>query len=168
MKKIMKCGTALLLALIMCLSMLPVNAFAASKQIYIWNFPLSDDTKKDSGSWGHGTLKMRFGYNLTPNPYTQARCVDSWQGEVAYCVEPAAPQGNYDTVSSYSDSWWDHMTLPSGHPLTRLKLCKDSCTHKSASADSTRDAAPDWPCYELRLSWHNRQRLVGRCRQYRQ
>lgn len=122
MKKIMKCGTALLLALIMCLSMLPVNAFAASKQIYIWNFPLSDDTKKDSGSWGHGTLKMRFGYNLTPNPYTQARCVDSWQGEVAYCVEPAAPQGNYDTVSSYSDSWWDHMTLPSGHPLTAREM----------------------------------------------
>lgn len=44
MKRIIKCGTAFLLALVLCLCLLPTTAFAASKQVYIWNFPLSDDT----------------------------------------------------------------------------------------------------------------------------
>jgi len=44
LKRIIKCGTAFLLALVLCLCLLPTTAFAASKQVYIWNFPLSDDT----------------------------------------------------------------------------------------------------------------------------
>ena len=54
MKRIIKCGTAFLLALVLCLCLLPTTAFAASKQVYIWNFPLSDDTLKSSGNWGMG------------------------------------------------------------------------------------------------------------------
>ena len=51
MKRIIKCGTAFLLALVLCLCLLPATAFAASKQVYIWNFPLSDDTLRTSGKW---------------------------------------------------------------------------------------------------------------------
>lgn len=50
MKRIIKCGTAFLLALVLCLCLLPTTVFAASKQVYIWNFPLSDDTLKSSGN----------------------------------------------------------------------------------------------------------------------
>lgn len=89
MKRIIKCGTAFLLALVLCLCLLPTTAFAASKQVYIWNFPLSDDTLKSSGNWGHGVLNLRFGYRVGASSYTQFRCLDSWQGEVAYCIEPA-------------------------------------------------------------------------------
>ena len=64
MKRIIKCGTAFLLALVLCLCLLPTTAFAASKQVYIWNFPLSDDTLKSSGNWGHGVLDLRFGFQL--------------------------------------------------------------------------------------------------------
>lgn len=83
MKRIIKCGTAFLLALVLCLCLLPTTAFAASKQVYIWNFPLSDDTLKSSGNWGHGVLNLRFGYRVGASSYTQFRCLDSWQGEVA-------------------------------------------------------------------------------------
>lgn len=62
MKRIIKCVAAFLLALVLCLCLLPTTAFAASKQVYIWNFPLSDDTLKSSGKWGHGALNLRFGY----------------------------------------------------------------------------------------------------------
>lgn len=82
MKRIIKCGTAFLLALVLCLCLLPTTAFAASKQVYIWNFPLSDDTLKSSGNWGHGVLNLRFGYRVGASSYTQFRCLDSWQGEV--------------------------------------------------------------------------------------
>ena len=37
MKRIIKCVAALLLALALCLCLLPTTAFAASKQVYIWN-----------------------------------------------------------------------------------------------------------------------------------
>ena len=83
MKRIIKCGTAFLLALVLCLCLLPTTAFAASKQVYIWNFPLSDDTLKSSGNWGHGVLNLRFGYRVGASSYTQFRCLDSWQGEVS-------------------------------------------------------------------------------------
>ena len=63
LKQIIKCGTAFLLVLVLCLCLLPTTAFAASKQVYIWNFPLSDDTLKSSGKWGHGALNLRFGYH---------------------------------------------------------------------------------------------------------
>ena len=118
MKRIIKCGTAFLLALVLCLCLLPTTAFAASKQVYIWNFPLSDDTLKSSGNWGHGVLNLRFGYRVGASSYTQFRCLDSWQGEVAYCIEPGAPQKNYDSITDHDDTWWDHLTLPDGHPLT--------------------------------------------------
>ena len=118
MKRIIKCGTAFLLALVLCLCLLPTTAFAASNQVYIWNFPLSDDTLKSSGNWGHGVLDLRFGYRVGASSYTQFRCLDSWQGEVAYCIEPGAPQKNYDSLTDHNDTWWDHLTLPDGHPLT--------------------------------------------------
>ena len=118
MKRIIKCGTAFLLALVLCLCLLPTAAFAASKQVYIWNFPLSDDTLKSSGNWGHGVLNLRFGYRVGASSYTQFRCLDSWQGEVAYCIEPGAPQKNYDSITDHDDTWWDHLSLPDGHPLT--------------------------------------------------
>ena len=118
MKRIIKCGTAFLLALVLCLCLLPTTAFAASKQVYIWNFPLSDDTLKSSGNWGHGVLNLRFGYRVGASSYTQFRCLDSWQGEVAYCIEPGVPQKNYDSLTDHDDTWWDRMTLPAGHPLT--------------------------------------------------
>ena len=108
MKRIIKCGTAFLLALVLCLCLLPTTAFAASKQVYIWNFPLSDDTLKSSGNWGHGVLNLRFGYRVGASSYTQFRCLDSWQGEVAYCIEPGAPQKNYDSITDHDDTWWDH------------------------------------------------------------
>ncbi len=118
LKQIIKCGAAFLLALVLCLCLLPTTAFAASKQVYIWNFPLSDDTLKSSGKWGHGALNLRFGYHVAANNYTQFRCLDSWQGEVAYCIEPGVPQKNYDSLTDHDDTWWDRMTLPAGHPLT--------------------------------------------------
>lgn len=118
MKRIIKCGTAFLLALVLCLCLLPTTAFAASKQVYIWNFPLSDDTLKSSGNWGHGVLNLRFGYRVGASSYTQFRCLDSWQGEVAYCIEPGTPQKNYDSITDHDDTWWDHLSLPDGHPLT--------------------------------------------------
>lgn len=118
MKRIIKCETAFLLALVLCLCLLPTTAFAASKQVYIWNFPLSDDTLKSSGNWGHGVLNLRFGYRVGASSYTQFRCLDSWQGEVAYCIEPGAPQKNYDSITDHDDTWWDHLSLPDGHPLT--------------------------------------------------
>ena len=103
MKRIIKCGTAFLLALVLCLCLLLTTAFAASKQVYIWNFPLSDDTLKSSGNWGHGVLNLRFGYRVGASSYTQFRCLDSWQGEVAYCIEPGAPQKNYDSITDHDD-----------------------------------------------------------------
>ena len=118
MKRIIKCGTAFLLALVLCLCLLPTTALAASKQVYIWNFPLSGDTLKSDGNWGHGVLNLRFGYRVSATSYTQFRCLDSWQGEVAYCIEPGAPQKNYDSLTDHDDTWWDHLTLPDGHPLT--------------------------------------------------
>ena len=118
LKRIIKCGTAFLLVLVLCLCLLPTTAFAASKQVYIWNFPLSDDTLRTSGKWGHGALNLRFGYHVAANNYTQFRCLDSWQGEVAYCIEPGVPQKNYDSLTDHDDTWWDRMTLPAGHPLT--------------------------------------------------
>lgn len=90
MKRIIKCGTAFLLALVLCLCLLLTTAFAASKQVYIWNFPLSDDTLKSSGNWGHGVLNLRFGYRVGASSYTQFRCLDSWQGEVQGSHRPAA------------------------------------------------------------------------------
>lgn len=77
LKQIIKCGTAFLLALVLCLCLLPTTAFAASKQVYIWNFPLSDDTLRTSGKWGHGALNLRFGYHVAAGNYTQFRCLDS-------------------------------------------------------------------------------------------
>ena len=118
MKRIIKCGTVLLLVLVLCLCLLPTTAFAASKQVYIWNFPLSDDTLRTSGKWGHGALNLRFGYHVAANNYTQFRCLNSWQDEVAYCIEPGVPQKNYDSLTDHDDTWWDRMTLPAGHPLT--------------------------------------------------
>ena len=118
MKQIIKCVAAFLLVLVLCLCLLPTTAFAASKQVYIWNFPLSDDTLKSSGKWGHEALNLRFGYHVAANNYTQFRCLDSWQGEVAYCIEPGVPQKNYDSLTDHDDTWWDRMTLPAGHPLT--------------------------------------------------
>ena len=122
LKRIIKCVAAFLLVLVLCLCLLPTTAFAASKQVYIWNFPLSDDTLRTSGKWGHGALNLRFGYHVAAGNYTQFRCLDSWQGEVAYCIEPGVPQKNYDSLTDHDDTYPENLTA---RPMLWLWTLRD-------------------------------------------
>lgn len=149
MKRIIKCGTAFLLALVLCLCLLPTTAFAASNQVYIWNFPLSDDTLKSSGNWGHGVLDLRFGYRVGASGYTQFRCLDSWQGG--------------GSLLHRTRRTAEKLRFP--HRPQRYMVGSPDFAGR-ASPYAPRSAAADWPYHELRLPRDHWRRLVGRCREH--
>lgn len=149
MKRIIKCGTAFLLALVLCLCLLPTTAFAASNQVYIWNFPLSDDTLKSSGNWGHGVLD--------PAVWLPGR------GFQLHAIPVSGLLAGRGSLLHRTRRTAEKLRFP--HRPQRYMVGSPDFAGR-ASPYAPRSAAADWPYHELRLPRDHWRRLVGRCREH--
>lgn len=111
-----KRGIAGLLSLVMCLSAFiglgTTTAFAAGEQaeVYLISFPRNGDTNLDySGKWGHPEFQFMNGWFLGASNFTIIRALNSYDGNICYCIEPGTPQDTGDRYTSKDESFWDNL-----------------------------------------------------------
>ena len=103
----------MLLALLMCVTMfagLGTAAFAASEKgmVYLNVYPASGDSG-DSSLWGHGALNFMNGWSTSAGSKLFLRSINSFSGNVCYCLEPGRPQNSGEYLYSYDERFWDNL-----------------------------------------------------------
>ena len=123
MKTTIKRTTAMLLALVLCLSAflggsIP-TAQAAEQRAEVRNiqFPREGDDNYDA-AWGHPALKYRNGWETKASGKNIIRAMESYSGTVCYCIEPGVIQNTGDTFVSRGDDFWDTIPDDLNHTLT--------------------------------------------------
>lgn len=109
----LKRGTAMLLAFLVCVTMfagLGTTAFAASEKgmVYLNVYPASGDSS-DSSLWGHGALNFMNGWSTSAGSKLFLRSINSFTGNVCYCLEPGRPQNSGEYLYSYDERFWDNL-----------------------------------------------------------
>lgn len=113
-KSIFRKGIALHLAAVTCLSVFSAGAttaFAASNtgECYMVAFPRSGDANLDySGTWGMKDVSYMNGWHSYPSNYTTVHCMDSYSGQVAYCIEPGVELNVGDTMTIFGEDFWNN------------------------------------------------------------
>lgn len=119
--KIFKRSVSALMALVLCLTALvsteAATAYAAAEKakVYIVSFPRSDDEKK-SGNWGHKNLQYMNGWTSGANDFTVTRALNTYEGQVCYCIEPGVSQHTGDSYTNWGENFWDN--YPSSYNST--------------------------------------------------
>ncbi|MGN0474184.1 MAG: hypothetical protein ACI4IJ_03750, partial [Acutalibacteraceae bacterium] len=106
--KIFKRSVSALMALVLCLTALvstgAATAYAAAEKakVYIVSFPRSGDEKK-SGNWGHNNLQYMNGWTSGANDFTVTRALNTYEGQVCYCIEPGVSQHTGDSYTNWGE-----------------------------------------------------------------
>ena len=114
-KNIFKRGTSLLLSAVMCLSTFAglgsTTAFAAGSEIgeaLLISFPRSGDENMSSNDWGHDSKTYMNGWEQDSSRYTTIYAVDSYTGDICYCIEPGTPLAAGDKLTKRDENYWDN------------------------------------------------------------
>lgn len=122
-KNIFKRGTSLLLSAVMCLSTFAglgsTTAFAAGSEIgeaLLISFPRSGDENMNNNDWGHDSKTFMNGWDQASSKYTTIYAVDSYTGDICYCIEPGIPLATGDKLTKRDENYWDN--YPSAYNKT--------------------------------------------------
>lgn len=119
--KIFKRSISAFMALVLCLTALvstgAATAYAAAEKakVYIVSFPRSGDEKK-SGNWGHNNLQYMNGWTSGANDFTVTRALNTYEGQVCYCIEPGVSQHTGDSYTNWGENFWEN--YPSSYNST--------------------------------------------------
>jgi len=102
---------ALVLALLMCFSMfvgLGTTAYAAGErsEIYMVSFPRDAEANRDH--WERDDLQFMNGWYMDAYDMFATFAVGSYEGKVAYCIEPGTPIDNAHTFTAKDETFWDN------------------------------------------------------------
>lgn len=123
MKTTIKRTTAMLLALVLCLTAFLglgtpfVHAAEQWAEVRNIQFPREGDDNYDA-AWGHPALKYRNGWETSKSSKNIIRAMESYSGPVCYCIEPGVIQNTGDTFVSRGDDFWDSIPDDLNHTLT--------------------------------------------------
>ncbi len=113
MKKYWRKVTSGFMAMVMCLSVFmgigTTTAFAAgeSAKVYMVSFPRDGDANY-SANWGHPELHYKNGWHSGVSRYTSIRAMNSYDGNICYCIEPGVSQRTGDSFASRGEDFWDN------------------------------------------------------------
>ena len=123
MKTTIKRTTAMLLALVLCLtafmggSIPTVHAAEQRAEVRNIQFPREGDNNYDA-TWGHPALKYRNGWETSKSSKNIIRAMESYSGSVCYCIEPGVIQNTGDSFVSRGDDFWNSIPDDLNHTLS--------------------------------------------------
>ena len=109
---VFKRGTALAMAVVMCLMAFlgsgPITAHAAGEkaEVYMIGFPRDGEANFDG--WGHPELHYMNGWVTPKSNYTNVRAMNSYDGNICYCIEPGIAQDTGEVFTSWGENFWDN------------------------------------------------------------
>lgn len=99
-----------------------VNA-ASAIDVYITDYPRSNDEVSRGAAWGHGALTYMNGWTSGNNPrsqkFTHIRSTE-YNGPICYCIEPGISLDVGDTLVQKDENYWDN--YPSNSALESFKI----------------------------------------------
>ena len=116
MKNHIKKGISGLLAFLMCFTVLlsagVTPAFAASETCttYSVGFPRDGDANQvySNEVWGHPALTHMNGWHSNDVDLTMLHCMNGYDGQICYCIEPAVEREMGETMSGFGEDFWDN------------------------------------------------------------
>ena len=101
---------SLFLTLIFCFSLLgTLPAFAATTvQAYMVNYPRQNDPNYGDSRFGHSANNLMSGWAYVAYERMTLHAIGSYNGQIAYCIEPGVDQDSGDTLTSQDESYWDN------------------------------------------------------------
>ena len=102
---------ALVMALLMCFSMFAsfgttAQAAGERSEIYMVSFPRDAETNRDH--WDRDNLQFMNGWYMDAYDMFATFAVGSYEGKVAYCIEPGTPIDNAHTFTAKDETFWDN------------------------------------------------------------
>ena len=87
-------------------------AVSAAEQVTLYpiGFPRRGDVNYNA-EWGHKILTFINGWHSTDTRYTTVHALNSFAGEVCYCIEVGVPQDAGDVLTYKGENFW--MNYPS-------------------------------------------------------
>lgn len=115
-----KRALSLLLTVVLCFttfSGLATTVYAAGEQgtAYIISFPRDGDAAY-SGEWGHDELTFINGWKTDKGRYNSIYAMNSYTGNICYCIEPGVLLKTGDTLSKWGENFWEQ--YPSNYNKT--------------------------------------------------
>ena len=118
MKKKLKRGMSGLLAALLTFTAVfgsGVTALAASpsgatSKSYSVAFPRDGDANQiySEDVWGHSAKTYMNGWSTSESTTTTVHCMDSFDGQVVYCIEPGVPRSMGETFTGFGEDFWDN------------------------------------------------------------
>ena len=102
---------ALVMALLMCFSMFigfgtTAQAAGERSEIYMVSFPRDAEANRDH--WERDDLQFMNGWYMDAYDMFATFAVGSYEGKVAYCIEPGTPIDNAHTFTAKDETFWDN------------------------------------------------------------
>ncbi len=88
------------------------TAFAASGEktnVYMVDFPRDGDANYD-GVWGHSNLTLKNGWHTGSSTHTNLKAIDSYSGNIAYCIEPGVSLSSGQSMNKYDENYFNNIT----------------------------------------------------------
>lgn len=85
-----------------------VSAESQKMTVYIIDLPRGSDPS-DRSSWGHPALNFMGGWSVNEqSDFYSVHCQDTFDGRVAYCIEPGFHVESGDSYTGFNESFWDN------------------------------------------------------------
>ena len=127
MKKKLKRGMSGLLAALLTFTAVfgsGVTALAASpsgatSKSYSVAFPRDGDANQiySEDVWGHSAKTYMNGWSTSESTTTTVHCMDSFDGQVVYCIESSAPRSMGETFTGFGEDFWDNYPSSLNHTI---------------------------------------------------
>lgn len=102
-----------LLAFLMFISLftvpqIPVNAAAETANVVAIAFPRRDDANYSTTAWGHGDMTFTGGWRSDAKKYFSVFAMDSWTGNICYCIELGVHISQGDSFTKRDENFWNN------------------------------------------------------------
>ncbi|MBQ7004554.1 MAG: hypothetical protein IJN57_11425, partial [Oscillospiraceae bacterium] len=101
--------TSFLMVLVMILSLftgiVPVYAAEEIGEVYQVEYPRGGGY---GDSWGHSQLNLMGGWTAADTEAFTTRSMDSYTGQILYCIEPGVGQYTGDQLTSKGEYFWEN------------------------------------------------------------
>lgn len=120
---ILRKGTSLLMALVMCLSAFigigSTTAFAAGEEAeaIMISFPRDGDANYSAGDWGHDHLNYMNGWSAGETRFNTVYAMGSYYGNICYCIEPGTALDTGDRFTQKDENYWDNYPSAYNHTI---------------------------------------------------
>lgn len=127
-QSVIRRGTSLFLAFLMCLTTFlgigTTTAFAAGTkgEALLISYPREGDANYSATTWGREDMTLMNGWSLSKTKYCTLYTMNSYNGNICYCIEPGTLLNNGDVFEQKDETFFDNYPSAYNHTITPYEI----------------------------------------------